>query len=248
MPEWWQEMFASEAWQHVQLGWDSVEDASEQADRVVEALRLEPGERVLDVPCGTGRVAIELATRGFAVVGVDAEPRFLEVGREQAKARGVDLQLTAGDVRELTGVGSGFDAALCFWGSFGYFDEDGNRSQAAAVARSLRPGGRYLIDVPAADTVFPRFRERHWFQVEGTHVLIENRYVPGTGRIEADWTFVREDGAASNRHSSVRVYTVHELTELLRAAGFDSFELRDDALHLFELGADRLWLVATKAT
>jgi cyclopropane fatty-acyl-phospholipid synthase-like methyltransferase len=248
MSEWWEDMFSSETWQRVQLGWDSVEDASEQADRIVEVLRLERGERVLDVPCGTGRVAIELATRGFEVVGVDAERRFLDGGRQQARVRGVDVALIAGDMRELTGVGTDFDAALCFWGSFGYFDEDGNRAQAAAVARSLRPGGRFLIDTIAADTVFPRFRERHWFEVEGTHVMIENRYVPGTGRIEADWTFVREGEAASTRHTSVRAYTVHELSELLRAAGFDSFELRDDALHPFELGADRLWLVATKGS
>jgi SAM-dependent methyltransferase len=247
MSEWWEDMFSSETWQRVQLGWDSVEDASEQADRIVEVLRLEPGERVLDVPCGTGRVAIELATRGLQVVGVDAEPRFLDVGRDRAKVRGVELELIAGDMRALTNAGRDFDGALCFWGSFGYFDEDGNLAQAAAVARSLRPSGRFLIDTIAADTVFPRFRERHWFEVEGRHVMIENRYVPGTGRIEADWTFISEGEPTSSRHTSVRIYTVHELTELLSAAGFDAFELRDDALHPFELGADRLWLVATKS-
>jgi hypothetical protein len=70
-------------------------------------------------------------------------------------------------------------------------------------------------------------------------------YVPGTGRTENDWTFLREGGAVTTRHTSMRLYTLHELTELLRAAGFTGFEARDDALAEFELGSQRLWLVAT---
>ncbi len=237
--EWWEEMFESPAWQRVQLGWGSAEDAADQADRVVRALRLEPGMRVLDVPCGTGRIASRLAARGCDVVGVDITDRFLEV----ARARDDGVRYEKADMRELP-YEEQFDATLCFWGSFGYFDEEGNLAQATAAAHALRPGGRYLIDVPALESILARFGERNWFEVEGTIVLEERSFAVTTGRIETTWTFLR-GGERTEHRSSMRLYPVKDLTDLLMEAGFTSFETLDDKLEPFELASDRLWLVAT---
>jgi SAM-dependent methyltransferase len=242
---WWEGFFRTEAWRRVQLGWGSLEDAADQAERAIRALALEPGERVLDVPCGDGRVAIELAARGMHVTGVDLTEPFLEAGRERAAARGVGVDLRAGDMRAPLGV-AGFDAALCFWGSFGYFDEDGNRRQAAAIADALRPGGRYLIDTVSLETLAARFRPRDWFEAEGVTVTTETALSLGEGRVETTWTFRAPDAEPAVRRSSIRCYTLHELTDLLRAVGFSAFTALDAELEPFELGSDRLWLVATK--
>jgi SAM-dependent methyltransferase len=240
MAEWWVDLFASPGWQAVQLGWESAEDADDQVDRIVRALRLEPGMRVLDVPCGTGRIGARLAALGFDVVGVDLTDRFLEEGR----SRGDGVRYERGDMREL-GFDAEFDAALCFWGSFGYFERDGDLAQARSAARALRQGGRYLVDAPTVETILTRFRERNWFEVGDSTVLQETAFVPGTGRVETTWTFLRE-GAQSRQHSSMRLYSLHELTDLLTEAGFSSFEALDDELEPFALGAGRLWLVATR--
>lgn len=240
MSEWWEEMFGSVEWQQVQLGWDAVEDADDQADRIVRALHLEPGMRVLDVPCGTGRIASRLAARGCDVVGVDITDRFLEV----ARARDDGVEYLKADMRELS-FEQDFDAALCFWGSFGYFDEEGNLSQATAAARALRPGGRYLIDVPALESILARFGERNWFEVDGTIVLEERSFAITTGRIETTWTFLRGGQRAEHR-SSMLLYTVRDLSDLLVRAGFSSFERLDERLEPFELDSDRLWLVAVR--
>jgi SAM-dependent methyltransferase len=241
MDEWWREMFGSPAWQSVQLGWDAAEDADAQVDRLERALRLTPGMRVLDVPCGTGRIATRLAARGYEVVGVDATERFLD----EARARGDGVRYVNGDMRELSFDG-GFEAVLCVWGSFGYFDRAGDLAQAAGAARALEPDGRYLIDVPTVETVLPRFRERSWFEVEGTIALQEATYVAGTGRVETAWTFVREGEPRAVHRTSVRLYSLRELTDLLHEAGFSSFEALDDDLEPFGLGSHRCWLVATR--
>jgi SAM-dependent methyltransferase len=244
--EWWRELFASPAWQRVQRNWSTVEDTADDARRVMEALTLREGDAVLDVPTGDGRIALELAAAGCRVAGVDLERSFVDAGRRRAEERGIDgVTLEVGDMRELR-YDAEFDAAVCFWGSFGYFDDDGNLAQAACAARALRPGGRYLIDVPTLETIYPRFTERSWFRVEDTVVLQERRLALGTSRVETEWTFVRDDGSTATQETSVRLYSVHELTELLRAAGFSSFSLRDDELQDFELGSARLWIVATK--
>ena len=201
--------------------------------------------RVLDAPSGTGRIAIELAARGFAMTGIDLTPRFLEEGRGRAAERGVEVDLREGDLREPVAEAGTFDAVICFWGSLGYFDDAGDRAQAGAAAAALKPGGAYLIDVPVTESVYPHFRPRNWFEAGDTIVLQETAMLEGTGRIETTWTFLRDGSPRTVRRSSIRLYSLHELTELLRDAGFSSFEARDDELEPFGLGSDRLGLVAT---
>jgi SAM-dependent methyltransferase len=236
--EWWQEMFELSPWQSVQLGWESLEDTGHQVEGIVRATGLEPGMRVLDVPCGTGRIAKRLAGRGFDVVGVDITERFLE------EARAGGLTVERADMRELR-FDEVFDVAVCMWGSFGYFDEDGNLAQARAAWRSLRPGGRYLIDTVGAESLLANFRERDWFTAGDVDVLERRTYVIGTGRIETEWTFV--SGGERHVHTtSVRVYTVVEMTDLLARAGFTSFAAVDDEGAPYGIGSRRLWMVATK--
>jgi SAM-dependent methyltransferase len=236
--DWWRDMFELPPWQSVQLGWESLEDADHQIDRIVRAVALEPGMRVLDVPCGTGRIGKRLAAHGVDVVGVDIAERFLE------EARAAGLTVERGDMRELR-FDREFDVALCMWGSFGYFDEEGNLAQARAAFRSLRPGGRYLIDTVGAESLLANFRDRDWFTAGDIDVLERRTYVVGTGRIETEWTFVRDDERVVQT-TSVRAYTIPELTDLLREAGFTGFAALDDELEAYDVGSRRLWMVATR--
>ena len=245
MPEWWEDFFSG-LWQEVQLGVSTEQDNGAAADKIVQAIQLQPGSRVLDVPCGDGRIAIELAARGHDVTGVDITERFLMEARRKSDERGVSARWEHGDMRELPYTEE-FDAVINFWGSFGYFDEKENERFATAVWHSLHRGGRFLIDVASPETIFPNFREHFWFGVEDSLVLSRNRYDHETGRIEADWTMVAPDGRREVRHSSIRLYTYRELAGLLRAAGFRHIQgLNADNLQPFALAASRLIVVATK--
>ena len=66
---------------------------------LVDALDLEPGERVLDVGCGPGRHAVALARRGIDVVGVDLSEDFIALARHAAMADEVRASFEVGDVR-----------------------------------------------------------------------------------------------------------------------------------------------------
>src|SRR5262249_48336245 len=89
--EWWREMFTTPLWQDLQLSWEDADDADDDASLVERALALEPGERVLDAPCGTGRIAKRLRARGYPVVGLDATERFIR------EARHADLPVVRAD-------------------------------------------------------------------------------------------------------------------------------------------------------
>jgi SAM-dependent methyltransferase len=243
--EWWESFFDGR-WIDVQLGWVEL-TTDEEIEDLEDHLRLEPRSNVLDVPCGEGRVGRALARRGHRVTGVDITERFLEQGRRRAEADHVEMRFAHGDMRALA-FAAEFDAAVNFWGSFGYFDADGDRAVAEGVARALRPGGRFLIETVSLETLLPDFREQLWNRMGDAIVLHDNRFDHERSRVETQWTFIGPDGDREVRDSSIRVYSYAELTALLRDVGFVSFDAYDTTSgDPFGLGADRLTLVATKA-
>jgi SAM-dependent methyltransferase len=115
----------------------------QEVDHVVEALGLTAGQRVLDVGCGTGRHAHELARRGVEVHGVDISERFIEIA-VAAAPDGATFE--RGDARTL-GFRSEFDAVICLCqGAFGMMTADGeDAAVVAGMAAALRPGGRLAL-------------------------------------------------------------------------------------------------------
>ena len=83
-----------------------------EAEFVIDTMSLTPGAQVLDVGCGYGRHAMELAARGFHVVGLDLSTPLLVRGGEEAHRRGLTINFIRGDMRELD-FENQFDAAYC---------------------------------------------------------------------------------------------------------------------------------------
>ena len=144
-----------------------------------------------------------------------------------------------------------FDAAFNYFSSFGYFEDDAENLRAArSVARALRPGGRFLIELHVMESVFPIFRERlwDWFDNESRsgHVIQDTHWNAERGRVDSDWTFVRE-GDVTTARSSMRLYSYKELCELLLEAGFRRCKgLESLTGEPFTVGSQRLALVAEK--
>ena len=90
------------------------------------------------------------------MTGLDATPLFLDLAREDAARRGVDVDYVHGDMRTLPWADR-FDAVVNWSTAFGYFDDDQNRGVLAQVHRALRPGGRFLIELNHKDGLLP-----HW--------------------------------------------------------------------------------------
>lgn len=242
--EWWTEFFSG-LWLDVQRRAMSEEATRTEADFIHKLLQLQPGFRVLDVPCGNGRLSIELASRGCYVTGVDITGPLLEDAQRKATERGLALTLDQRDMRDLPWEAE-FDAAFCFWWSFGFFDDTNNAAFLRAVSRILKPGGRFLVDTHIAETILPGFQERGWTRVGETMVLEERRYDQIQSRLELEWTLI-EDGKVVKCPSSFRIYTYRELCQLLREAGFTDFEGYDKfSQATFRLGSRMLALVAKK--
>ncbi len=110
------------------------------AERLVEALDVMPGERVVDVACGSGNGAIAAARRTWAgAVGADFVPALLERGRERAAAERLEIDFVEADVQELPFGDGEFDVTISIFGAMFAPDQE---KTAAELLRVTKSGGR----------------------------------------------------------------------------------------------------------
>ncbi len=108
-------------------------------EHLCETVDVVPGERVLDVACGSGNTALAASRRFGEVVGVDYVPALLENARERAAAEGLEVEFAEGDAQALPFGEAEFDVVLSTFGAM--FAPDQPRT-ASELLRVCRPGGR----------------------------------------------------------------------------------------------------------
>ena len=244
--QWWSTFFSGLCLEYVRDARDE-EQARAELGFIQEAMGLPTRARVLDVPCGSGRLALEMAESLYAVTGIDQSAELISAAKREAAARGLEVDLRQGDMRRLPEDGS-YDGAVCLWNSFGYFDDAGNLEFLRSVSRSLKPGGRLALDTPLLETLLldTVHEPRVWERADDLLALEERAYDHESGRLESTWTFIR-DGQQEVRDMSMRLYTYRELIAMLEQAGFGLHGAYGDLDSTpFELGAPWLYLATTK--
>ena len=200
------------------------------------------GARLLDVPCGNGRLTSELARRGFHTVGIDiSEQNITEARHNDAVAT-----FHVGDMRSLNFSGE-FDGAFCWGNSFGYFEYSDIMKFVAGLSRALKPGARFVLQGGiAAEAIIPHFKERETYQVNDITFTIENRYLAEESCLETKGTFAR-DGKEEVRMFWHHIYTLAEIRRMLAQHGLETIETFSSLERApFALGSEQLILIAQK--
>jgi SAM-dependent methyltransferase len=244
-PNWWETFFTGlivDFWRAAM----PPEATRAEADFFEKSLETRPGARLLDVPCGDGRLALELARRGYNVTGVDISEDFLAAARESAAAGRLALEWRRSDMRDLPWREE-FDGALCGGSSFGFLGDAGDLDFLEATCRALKPGARLVIDaVKAAELILPQFRERYEMEVGDIRFTAQNRYDHETGWIENRYTVARGD-RSEVRLARHRIYTYREIVSMLERAGFCRIESFGSLSgEPFRLGSSRLIVLAPR--
>jgi SAM-dependent methyltransferase len=188
----------------------------QEVDFVAAHLALVPGQRILDVGCGTGRHAKELAARGFLVHGIDISQRFVDLARAQAPPGATFERL---DARAM-GFDGEFDAVICLCqGAFGMMTADGDDTAViGGMAQALRVGGRLALSAFNAYFAVKYHVDADFDPASGvSHEITEIRSETGEPRTVDLWT---------------GCYTPRELRLLLGSQGF-----RVDSIASVEPGA-----------
>lgn len=193
------------------------------------ALYDEHGGPVLDLGCGTGRVALELAKVGAEVVGVDLAPAMLEMMGQRANAEGLDVTIALGDLRSFD-LERTFPLVLLTYNTLNHMLDLGSLTRALATAkRHMDAGSRLVIDTfqpslsflggdPEKRRAILRYLDPY-LQKE-VRLFEENHYDPATQKNRIVWSYEVDGQAdAQVREMWMRLYFPAELDAILTLSG-----------------------------
>lgn len=200
---------------------------SQEVDFVLERCGLAPGARLLDVGCGPGRHVIELARRGYGVVGIDPSGAMLAAARQRALDVGVNAQFMQIKGEALS-LKDRFDAVVCLFTTLGQMNggED-NRTLIPRVHTVLRPQGWFVVEAPQRDWIAENLRESDRFGSGDHYTAVSRQYDPRDDVV----TEVFEVVSPQQTRQYVlryRVFTRDALHGMLEQAGFRVLESYED--------------------
>jgi SAM-dependent methyltransferase len=216
--EWWQDLYDRQTYFDLYEKQDTAL-APQQVEKLVKLLKIQPPAKILDVCCGYGRHSIELAKRGFDVVGVDISERQIKRAKEIAGDMAVSFQIA--DIRGLN-FKNEFDIAVNMFLSFGYFQTaDEDIAALESVLRALKPGGKFLMDFWNREKEIRNFKQTKSEKIGDISILKEWKFDYLRGRLNWRNTVTFPGGRKETFEHSIRAYTVVELKQLFERVGFE---------------------------
>lgn len=190
-----------------------------EVDFILSQVNLKPGDSLLDIGCGSGRHAIELAQRGFLVVGIDPSKTMIQAARQAAS--GIDNEPRfIQDRAEQFKSGQKFEAALCLFTTLGQIDNGGdNRLLVERVFDLLNKDGYFIVEIPHPE----------WVK---TNLVIEENIPYQRGIMYIERSYSETDNAVTEIFTRVtsserrvyllkyRLFSREELISMLEAIGF----------------------------
>jgi SAM-dependent methyltransferase len=199
--------------------WGAVvapERTAHEADAIWQLANLAPGSRVLDAPCGYGRIAHVLASYGAEVLGVDQSAELLADAERRPLPT---LRYLRHDLRQPLSE-DGFDAAFNIFSSLGYSTEADDVAILTTLARAVKPGGTVIVESNHRDNLVARLAKGcpSAFRLPDLMMIEEPKFDPATGRVDTTWYWSGPIGTGS-KSASFRVYAITELISLVERAG-----------------------------
>ncbi len=195
------------------------ERTAAEIDFIEAELTLAAGARLLDVGCGFGRHSIELARRGYAVVGIDPAAAMIAAARLCAEETAVSVDFRQVYAEQFVAE-KPFDAAICLFTSLGQVSEQGeNSGLARRVYDALKPGGQFMVEAPQRGTAVAQLRAADKFGDDERYTAVSRHYDPQT-RLVTENFHVVAPGTEQSYRLCYRLYDRSELFALLAKAGF----------------------------
>jgi ubiquinone/menaquinone biosynthesis C-methylase UbiE len=218
-----------------------------ETDFVMEVANLKKGDRVLDIMCGYGRHAIDLAKRGVSVTAVDNLKDYIKEIENTAKEQLLPIEPILSGALQVDLSGS-YHAAICMGNSFAFFNKEDAVYLLKKVSAHLKPGGILIINSwMIAEIAIKHFRERDWIHVDDYKYLLDYKFLFRPNRIASEQTILAKDGSVEVIKGIDYIFSLDELEEMFQKAGLRTQDLYGSPRKKkFAIGDNRIYIVAEK--
>jgi len=218
--QWYRELFANYA-----RSYDKeifVQGTSQECDFIEQEINLDKSKHILDIGCGTGRHAIELAGRGYQVTGIDISQAQIELARKKAQKAGVEVDFLLDDATSFS-LDKKYDLALIICeGAFSLLETDELNFRVLENAyRHLKNGGKIILT--CLNALFLIFNDANKLvnenSQEGTTSSNED-FDLKTFRMKSSLEIKDDDGKLMHLSCDERYYIPPEINWYLKTIGF----------------------------
>ena len=217
MKEWYKDWFSSDEYLNLYPHRDD-EDAEKLLDLVLAETKPVRNASILDAACGAGRHSINLASRGYNVVGFDLSKSLLRLAKQDAFNKNVSVNLFCGDFRKIS-LNKKFDLILNLFTSFGYFlSDEENFSFVRTAYNLLNEKCFYVLDFLNANYLTNHLIHETVKELENKKI-IERRKIQGNRVVKQ--ILIQNDLTQSSYLESVQLYSKEKIVYEFEQIGFN---------------------------
>lgn len=202
------------------VGFPDEQKTREEVEKIEALLQLRPPVWVLDVGCGTGRHAFEMARRGYHVVGIDVAHSYLEHAQSEAQRRGLSIEFRLQRGSELT-EREVYELVLAYDHTLGFMSDSELTKHFRNIWTSLERGGKLLLALAGPKLIPGRRNERtkSWTE-EGEKFILTEKYIKDGYRIERCIVIDKQNDEIIEYCERQRIFSLDDVRLLLKSAGF----------------------------
>lgn len=187
---------------------------------------------LLDLGCGTGSMSIEMAERGFDVIGVDSSIGMLNAARQKCFEYGNRILLLNQEMQNIDLFGT-VDAAICVLDGINHLPSAKDvKKTFEKVSLFMNPGGAFVFDVNTLyKHEFVLADNAYIYETENVFCAWQNNYNPEDGSVDIELDFFEEEDGAYYRSSesfSEMAYELDTIKKMLEESGFEVMGIYDD--------------------
>ncbi len=214
--------------------------------------QLQSAAKIIDVHCGTGRHAIALAKKGYAVIGLDEVVQPLQVAEANAAQEKIECVFVLSDYDNHLKYQNSADIVISMFNSMGYqFSQLEDQKQLNWTIKLLKPGGHFFLDVRSE-----KFQKEHYTQATISRQKLASDITMTTTKFwensilgaEEEIIVEKEDKKTIAQHMTYgwRTYSLDEMEEMLAKAGAEIVSVTEDYYRNADNVGERILLVAKR--
>jgi SAM-dependent methyltransferase len=186
---------------------------------LVSMLELDSPKKILDLACGFGRHTNRLAAMGHMMTGVDLSSGFLEIARQDAIQRNVEVRYQQDDMRRIAFEGE-FDRVMLLFTAIGYFNDEENLQALVNAKNALKSGGLLIFDTMNRDSFLKNMRPYYVMEKDENLMIDRLSFDCILGRLVNKRIVIR-DGVRKDKPYFTRLYNPNEARSLINLAGLE---------------------------